>query len=219
MDPGQPPGVRGGSRWPSRYVRRAAVGAPDRPERTEDGVVDLLPGPAAARGHALPGRHPHQRRRRQCRHLPQDARAPTRRRPHLRDRVGREPGHHAAGPRPHGPGPGGRRGDREPGHGRSSVRGRAVPRTREPRGGERAQGGTGPGRGRRHGDVHTRAATSATRSPTSCSSIPRATTSAPRTIAPSCRSARASTGSSCWSWPWRRTWTSSRRRRSRSGRC
>ena len=39
----------------------------------------------------------------------------------------------------------------------------------------------------------------------------------PRTSAPSCRSVKASTASSCWSWRSRRTSTSSRRRRSRSG--
>ena len=39
---------------------------------------DLLPGPAPRRGADLPRRHPHQRRRRQRRHLPQAARAATR---------------------------------------------------------------------------------------------------------------------------------------------
>ena len=110
------------------------------------------------------------------------------------DRIGARPGR-------------GRRG-REPGHGRPSLRGGAVPGSPEPSGRARAQDGPERDRRGRHGDLHPRAATSGRSHPTSCSSTPRAITSGPPTSARSSRSERASTGSSCSSWPSRPTSTS-----------
>ena len=82
-----------------------------------------------------------------------------------------------------------------------AVRGGAVHRAARPRGGRsrtarrwRRSAPTAP-------PPSSWAARSATRRPTSCSSTRRATTSGRPTTAPSCRSARASTASSCSSWP------------------
>ena len=96
--------------------------------RTRGSGHDLLPRPPPRRGPRLPRRHPHQRRRRQRRHLPQAPRAPAGARPGVRARVGRQPGHHPGGARPHRPRPRQRRRPREPGHRRPPLRGGALRR-------------------------------------------------------------------------------------------
>ena len=99
--------VPGRSRWrsPARPGRAASPRTLDPPAgggaRLDSAARDLLPGAAPRRGARLPLRHPHQRRRRQRRHLPQAARAPAGGGPGVRAAVGGQPGHDAGGARPH----------------------------------------------------------------------------------------------------------------------
>ena len=165
----------------------------------------LLPGPAARRGSGVPGRHAHQRRRRRRRHLPQDPRASSPLLTAVRRRVGRQPGDDPGGARPHRARPRrGRRG-REPGHGRPSLRGGAVPGSPQPSSRARAQDGPERDRRGRHGDLHPGRPrrVGATRHPARLpgGQLHPGLRRAPR----SSRSKRASTGSSCSSWPSRPT--------------
>ena len=200
-----PPRAGGGAVTVDRLARNQSRPQPSRrptapsPHRGDDDP-DLLPGPPPGRGTGVPRRHPDQRRCGQRRHLPQAARPETGARPGLRHRVGGEPGHHPTGARPDRARSRRRRRAGDTGNGEPSLRGGALPGTAQ------------PGGGGQHRDALDKSGADGTATfilggqvrgepPTSCSSTRRGTTSGPPTIGRSSRSERASTASSCWSWP------------------
>ena len=114
-----------------RVCWRSTAREPTTPTGRPD-THDLLPRAPPQRGIGLYGRYAHQRRGRRRRHLPQAARSHTRARSSVRDRIGREPGRHSRGPRPHRARPGQFGRTSYSGLCRLPVRGRLVSRPVEP---------------------------------------------------------------------------------------